>query len=157
MPLRRLAQRKIGWRRRSGAIWRRLGKGFCGSGGIVRCCSTLSGCSTAIECDGTDRKRPQPDKSHKPWSEANGSAVREIRTLRCDVEGTRNVVVEIPAGAPVLDPSRGEIPPGESTLLPWYEQVRMPNPICHSFAMYRGMSQLFRRPVIYARFRDSLL
>src|SRR5262245_27932059 len=31
-------------------------------------------CSTAIECDATDRKLPRPDRSHKPWREANGGA-----------------------------------------------------------------------------------
>ncbi len=36
--------------------------------------TTLSGCSTPIECDATGRKSPQQDRSHKPRHEANGGA-----------------------------------------------------------------------------------
>jgi hypothetical protein len=36
------------------------------SGGVGRGCMTLKDCSTAIECDTTDRKLPQYDRSHKP-------------------------------------------------------------------------------------------
>src|SRR5215469_10812578 len=45
-----------------------------GSGGVGRGCTTLSGCSTAIECDAMDRKLPRRDRSHKPRREANGGA-----------------------------------------------------------------------------------
>ena len=98
------ATSKIGWRRRSGANWRRLGneKASAGSGGIGRGCTTLSGCSTAIECDTTDRKRPQPDRSHKPWREANGSA--QCGKSACCVRrggDWKRGTVERPAGAPV--------------------------------------------------------
>jgi len=55
-PVSASATSKIGWRRRSGASWRRPGneRASAGSGGIGRGCTTLSGCSTAIECDATD-------------------------------------------------------------------------------------------------------
>src|SRR5580704_8960256 len=42
--------------------------------GVSRGCTTLSGCSTPIECDATGRKLSQQDRSHKPWHEANGGA-----------------------------------------------------------------------------------
>jgi|SRR6516162_13292 hypothetical protein len=71
-----------------------------------RGCTTLSSCSTAIECDATDRKLPQPDRSHKPWSEANGSA-QCGKSARCVRRGGgwKRGTVERPAGAPVLDPT----------------------------------------------------
>src|SRR6516162_11678380 len=71
-----------------------------------RGCTTLSSCSTAIECDATDRKLPQPDRSHKPWSEANGSAQcgKSARCVRRGGDWKRGTV-ERPAGAPVLDPT----------------------------------------------------
>ena len=49
------ASSKTGWRRRSGAIWRVLGndRASAGSDGIGGGCTTLFGCLTAIECDGT--------------------------------------------------------------------------------------------------------
>src|ERR1700757_3189126 len=81
-------------------------KASAGSGGVRRGCTTLSSCSTAIECDATDRKLPQPDKSHKPWSEANGSA--QCGKSACCVRrggGWKRGTVERPAGAPVLDPT----------------------------------------------------
>src|SRR5271165_6793068 len=37
-------------------------------------CTTLWGCSTAIECDATGRKSPRQDRSNKPRREANGGA-----------------------------------------------------------------------------------
>src|SRR5882762_765596 len=45
-----------------------------GNDGIGGGCTTLSGCSTPIECDATGRKSPQQDRSHKRWREANGGA-----------------------------------------------------------------------------------
>src|SRR5450631_737417 len=45
-----------------------------GNDGIGGGCTTLSGCSTPIECDATGRKSPQQDRSHKLWREANGGA-----------------------------------------------------------------------------------
>src|SRR6516162_7712767 len=45
-----------------------------GNGGVGRGCTTLSGCSTAIECDATGRKSPRQDRSNKPRREANGGA-----------------------------------------------------------------------------------
>src|SRR5580693_3704818 len=45
-----------------------------GDDGVSRGCTTLSGCSTPIECDATGRKSPQQDRSHKPRHEANGGA-----------------------------------------------------------------------------------
>src|SRR5215475_15038072 len=60
--------------RKPGRTSRRLHAGneraSAGSGGIGRGCTTLSGCTTAIECDATDRKLPQRDRSHKSWNEA---------------------------------------------------------------------------------------
>jgi hypothetical protein len=81
-------------------------KGFCWSGGIGRGYTTLSGCLTAIECDTTDRKLLQLDRSHKPWNEANGSA--QCGKSACCVRrggGWKRGTVERPAGAPVLDPT----------------------------------------------------
>src|SRR5258705_1565893 len=45
-----------------------------GNDGVGSGCTTLEGCSTAIECDATGRKSPQQDRSHKPRREANGGA-----------------------------------------------------------------------------------
>src|SRR5258707_10066938 len=45
-----------------------------GNDGIGGGCTTPWGCSTPIECDATDRKSPQQDRSHKLWREANGGA-----------------------------------------------------------------------------------
>ena len=45
-----------------------------GNDGVGSGCTTLWGCSTAIECDATGRKSPQQDRSHKPRREANGGA-----------------------------------------------------------------------------------
>ena len=47
-----------------------------------RGCTTLSSCSTAIECDATDRKLPQPERSHKPWSDANGQCGKSVGCVR---------------------------------------------------------------------------
>src|SRR6266478_5801021 len=51
-------------------------------------------------------KRPQPDRSHKPWSEANGSAQcgKSARCVRRGGDWKRGTVKR-PAGAPVLDPT----------------------------------------------------
>ena len=63
-------------------------------------------CSTAIEFDATDRKLPQPDRSHRPWNEANGSA-KCGKSARCVRRGGgwKRGTVARPAGAPVLDPT----------------------------------------------------
>src|SRR6516165_198230 len=75
-PARASASSKIGWRRRSGAIWRMLrnGRASAGNGGVGGGGTTLSGCSTAIECAATRRKSPRQDRSNKPRREANGGA-----------------------------------------------------------------------------------
>jgi hypothetical protein len=41
-------------------------KGFCWKRWVGRGSTTLSSCSTAIECGASDRKLPQRDRSHKP-------------------------------------------------------------------------------------------
>src|SRR3954463_10940617 len=52
----------------------RSGKASVGNDGVSRGSTTLSGCSTPIECAAIGRKSPQQDRSHKPWHEANGGA-----------------------------------------------------------------------------------
>src|SRR5262249_40622040 len=90
------------------AIWRMLGneRASAGSGGVGRGWTRLSSCSTATECDGTDRKLPRRDKSHKPWCEANGGA--QCGKAACCVRrggGWKRGTVVRPVGAPVLDPT----------------------------------------------------
>ena len=60
----------------SGAIWRMLrnGRASAGNGGVGGGCTTLWGCSTAIECAATGRKSPRQDRSNKPRREANEGA-----------------------------------------------------------------------------------
>jgi hypothetical protein len=62
--------------KKSGAIWCMLRneRASAGNDGIGGGCMTLWGCSTPTECDATDRKLPQQDRSHKRWGEANGGA-----------------------------------------------------------------------------------
>src|SRR5262245_10971427 len=77
-----------------------------GSGGVGRGCTRLSSCSTATECDATDRKLPRRDKSHKPWCEANGGA--QCGKAACCVRrggGWKRGTVVRPVGAPGLDPT----------------------------------------------------
>ena len=54
-PVSASASSKIGWRRRSGASWRMLRseRASAGNDGVGGGCTTLLGCSTAIECDAT--------------------------------------------------------------------------------------------------------
>src|SRR4051794_33206114 len=52
----------------------RSGRASVGNDGVSRGSTTLSGCSTPIECAAIGRKSPQQDRSHKPWHEANGGA-----------------------------------------------------------------------------------
>src|SRR3954454_7640491 len=52
----------------------RSGRASVGNDGGSRGSTTLSGCSTPIECAEIGRKSPQQDRSHKPRHEANGGA-----------------------------------------------------------------------------------
>ena len=120
---------KDGWRRRSGANWRMLRseRASAGDDGVSRGCTTLSGCSTPIECDVTGRKSPQQDRSHKPRHEANGGA-QCGKSARCVRRGGgwKRGMVEIhrPTGAPVLDPTweRAGVKFPRATRLPLYRQ-----------------------------------
>src|SRR5207253_6017952 len=108
IPASASASSKTGWRRRSGAIWRRLRneRASTGNDGIGGGCPTLLGCSTPTECDAPGRKLPQQDRSHKRWREANGGA--QCGKSACCVRrggDWKRGTVERPAGAPVLDPT----------------------------------------------------
>ena len=89
---------KIGWRRRSGGIWRglRSGRGLAGSDGgwqylysTLKLVRRLPGASKTA-----GRKSPWQDRSHKPWGEADGGAqLREICTLRSMWRGLQTWLV----------------------------------------------------------------
>src|SRR6516225_6221072 len=107
-----------------------------GNDGVGRGCTTLSGCSTAIECDATGRKSPRQDRSNKPRREANGEAQCEksarcvrrggagnvARSRWCDTrrrksEPTGNTNFDLNRRAsprPYLRAPGGAIPPGDS-------------------------------------------
>src|SRR3954465_1209857 len=86
----------------------RRGRASVGNDGVSRGSTTLSGCSTPIECAAIGRQSPQYDRSHNPWHEANGGA-QCGKSARCVRRGGgwRRGTVEIlrPTGAPVLDPT----------------------------------------------------
>ena len=77
-----------------------------GNDGVGRGCTTLSGCSTAIECDATGRKSPRQDRSNKPRREANGGA-QCGKSARCVRRGGgwKRGTASAYTGAPVLDPT----------------------------------------------------
>src|ERR1700724_979749 len=77
-----------------------------GNDGIGGGCTTLSGCSTPIECDATGRKSPQQDRSHQLWREANGGA-QCGKSARCVRRGGgwRRGVGRDPRATPARQPS----------------------------------------------------
>src|SRR5271165_3836569 len=102
-------------------------------------CTTLWGCSTAIECDATGRKSPRQDRSNKPRREANGGAQcgKSARCVRRGGGWKRGAVETLrpkPARQSSTLPMRGEWKRsyGRATKAPPDERVSTPERKCIS-------------------------